>query len=148
MTRVVDYERSTLASNLALTARDMSAEAREAGYAPILRLALSEKGGFPEIKERIAALLTDPEMLQKITEEWGVFAAAYAENPDLMRFRSRHVAELLGQLQDLQREPVYSPPPRTTIPSGAFSFPQMKSTGCCEAVRITDWRYTLSSLPI
>ena len=104
--RVVDYERSTLASNLALTARDMSAEAREAGYAPILRLALSEKGGFPEIKERIAALLTDPEMLQKITEEWGVFAAAYAENPDLMRFRSRHVAELLGQLQDLQREPV------------------------------------------
>ena len=120
--RVVDYERSTLASNLALTARDMSAEAREAGYAPILRLALSEKGGFPEIKERIAALLTDPEMLQKITEEWGVFAAAYAENPDLMRFRSRHVAELLGQLQDLQREPVlfaaaedYNPPRRFFI---------------------------------
>ncbi len=26
--------------------------------------------------------------------------------PDLMRFRSRHVAELLGQLQDLQREPI------------------------------------------
>ena len=104
--RVVDYERSTLADNLALTARDMSAEAREVGYAPLLRLALSEKGGFPDIKERIAALLTDPEMLQKITEEWGVFAAAYAENPDLMRFRSRHVAELLGQLQDLQREPI------------------------------------------
>ena len=104
--RVVDYERSTLADNLALTARDMSAEARETGYAPILRLALSEKGAFPEIKERIAVLLTDPEMLQRITEEWGVFAAAYAENPDLMRFRSRHVAELLGQLQDLQREPI------------------------------------------
>ena len=104
--RVVDYERSTLAENLALTARDMSAEAREAGYAPLLRLALSEKGGFPDIKERIDALLTDPEMLQKITEEWGVFAAAYAENRHLLRFRSSHVAELLGQLQDLQREPI------------------------------------------
>ena len=104
--QVATFERNTLADRLALTARDMSAEAREAGYAPILRLALSEKGGFPEIKERIAVLLTDPEMLQKITEEWGVFAAAHAENPDLMRFRSRHVAELLGQLQDLQREPV------------------------------------------
>ena len=104
--RVVDYERSTLAENLALTARDLSEEAREVGYAPILRLALSEKGGFPEIKERIAALLTDPEMLQKITEEWGVFAAAYAENRHLLRFRSSHVAELLEQLQDLQREPV------------------------------------------
>ena len=104
--QVATFERNTLADRLALTARDMSEEAREAGYAPILRLALSEKGGFPEITEYIAALLSDPEMLQKITEEWSVFVAAYAENHSLMRFRSSRMAELLRQLQDLQREPI------------------------------------------
>ena len=104
--RVVDFERYTLADRLALTARDMSEEAREAGYAPILRLALSEKGGFPAITEHIDALLKDPEMLQKITEEWGEFTAAFAENRDLMRFRSNRPQELLRQLQDLQREPL------------------------------------------
>lgn len=104
--QVVTFERNTLADRLALTARDMSEEAREAGYAPILRLALSEKGGFPEITEHIAALLSDPEMLQKITEEWGVFVAAHAENPDLMRYRSSRLPELLRQLQDLQRDPI------------------------------------------
>lgn len=104
--RVVDFERYTLADRLALTARDMSEEAREAGYAPILRLALSEKGGFPAITEHIDALLADPEMLQKITEEWSAFAAALAGNRDLMRFGSNRPQELLRQLQDLQREPI------------------------------------------
>ena len=104
--RVVDFERYTLADWLALTARDMSEEAREAGYAPILRLALSEKTGFPAIPERIDALLADPEMLQKITDEWSTFVAALAENHDLIRFGRNRPQELLRQLQDLQREPV------------------------------------------
>lgn len=104
--KVVDFERYTLADRLALTARDMTTEAREAGFAPILQLALSEKRGFPEITEHIDALLADPEMLQKITDEWGMFVAALAENRDLIRFGRNHAPELLRQLQDLQREPV------------------------------------------
>lgn len=104
--RVVDFERYTLADRLALTARDMSTEAREAGFAPILQLALSEKRVFPEITEHIDALLADPEMLQKITDEWGVFVTALAENGDLIRFGRNRASELLRQLQDLQREPV------------------------------------------
>ena len=51
--RVVEYEQRTLAERLALTARDFSQDARDAGYAPTLNLALSAKGGFPEIEQQI-----------------------------------------------------------------------------------------------
>ena len=104
--RVVEYERKTLAESLALTARDFSEEARDAGYAPTLRLALSAKGGFPEIEQQISELLKDPDMLQKITEEWGEFVEAHEQNRNLMRFGYNRPKELLQKLTDLQREPV------------------------------------------
>lgn len=104
--RVVEYERKTLAESLALTARDFSEEARDAGYAPTLRLALSAKGGFPEIEQQISELLKDPDMLQKIAEEWGEFVEAHEQNRNLMRFGYNRPKELLQKLTDLQREPV------------------------------------------
>jgi len=104
--RTVEYERKTIAESLALTARDFSEEAREAGYAPTLRLALSAKGGFPEIEQQISELLKDPDMLQKITEEWGEFVEAHEQNRNLMRFGYNRPKELLQKLTDLQREPV------------------------------------------
>lgn len=104
--RVVEYERKTLAESLALTARDFSEEARDAGYTPTLRLALSAKGGFPEIEQQISELLKDPDMLQRITEEWGEFVAAHEQNRNLMRFGYNRPKELLQKLTDLQREPV------------------------------------------
>ena len=103
---VVEYERKTLAESLALTARDFSEEARDEGYAPTLRLALSAKGGFPEIEQQISELLKDPDMLQKITEEWGEFVAAHEQNRNLMRFGYNRPKELLQKLTDLQRKPV------------------------------------------
>ncbi len=104
--RVADYERKTLAESLALTARDFSEEARDAGYAPTLRLALSAKGGFPEIEQQIFELLKDPDMLQKITEEWSEFVKAHEQNRELMRFGYNRPKELLQKLTDLGREPV------------------------------------------
>lgn len=104
--RVADYERKTLAESLALTARDFSEEARDAGYAPTLRLALSAKGGFPEIEQQIFELLKDPDMLQKITEEWSEFVKAHEQNRELMRFDYNRPKELLQKLTDLGREPV------------------------------------------
>ena len=104
--RVVEYERKTLAESLALTARDFSEEARDAGYAPTLRLALSAKGGFPEIEQQISELLKEPDMLQKITEEWGEFVEAHEQNRNLMLFGYNRPKELLQKLTDLQREPV------------------------------------------
>ena len=103
--RVVEYERKTLAESLALTARDFSEEARDAGYAPTLRLALSAKGGFPEIEQQISELLKEPDMLQKITEEWGEFVEAHEQNRNLMLFGYNRPKELLQKLTDLQREP-------------------------------------------
>lgn len=104
--RVADYERKTLAESLALTARDFSEEARDAGYAPTLRLALSAKGGFPEIEQQIFELLKDPDMLQKITEEWSEFVKAHEQNRELMRLGYNRPKELLQKLTDLGREPV------------------------------------------
>ena len=104
--RVVEYERKTLAESLALTARDFSEEARGTGYTPTLRLALSAKGGFPEIEQQISELLKDPDTLQRITEEWGEFVAAHEQNRNLMRFGYNRPKELLQKLTDLQREPV------------------------------------------
>ena len=104
--RVADYERKTLAESLALTARDFSEEARDAGHAPTLRLALSAKGGFPEIEQQIFELLKDPDMLQKITEEWSEFVKAHEQNRELMRFGYNRPKELLQKLTDLGREPV------------------------------------------
>ena len=104
--RTVEYERKTISESLALTARDFSEEAREAGYAPTLRLALSAKGGFPEIEQQISELLKDPDMLQRITEEWGEFVAAHEQNRNLMRFGYNRPKELLQKLTDLGREPI------------------------------------------
>ncbi len=104
--RVADYERDTLADSLVLTVRDMTEEAREAGCAPTIHLALSSEGGYPESMAQVSALLADPEMLQKITEEWEAFTAAYEQNPRLMRFRRPNPADFTEKLRDLQREPV------------------------------------------
>ncbi len=104
--RVAEYEYKTLSESLALTARDFSEEAITAGYAPTVRLALSARAGFPGIERQINELLKDPDMQAKITDEWAVFVAAYEQERDLMRFPSNRPKELLGKLQDLQREPI------------------------------------------
>ena len=104
--RVVEYEQKTLAERLALTARDFSQEARDEGYAPTLNLALSAKGGFPEIEQQIFELLKDSDMLQKITAEWSEFVEAHEKNRDLLRFSHARPKELLQALTDLEREPI------------------------------------------
>ena len=104
--RVVEYEQRTLAERLALTARDFSQDARDAGYAPILNLALSAKGGFPEIEQQIFELLKNPDMLRKITAEWNEFVEAHEKNRELLRFSHARPKELLQSLTDLEREPI------------------------------------------
>ena len=104
--RTAEYEYKTLAETLALTARDFSEEAKAAGYAPTVRLALSAKGGFPETERQLTELLKDPDMLGRITDEWAAFVAAHEQDRDLMRFRYYRPKEILQKLQDLQREPI------------------------------------------
>jgi hypothetical protein len=102
--KVADYERNQMAANLVYITRDFTEEANAANYAPTIRLALSAHGGFPEIEKQVSTLLSDSEMLRRITDEWNEFVTAYEENPDLLRFRFYRPKELLQKLTDLQRE--------------------------------------------
>lgn len=104
--QVSNYETRTLADRMLLMSRDISEEYREAGYLPTMQLVHSSHQGFPEMTDQLQALLTDPDMLQKITEEWKFFADAHAQNPELLRFRFYRPKEIYEQLADLQREPV------------------------------------------
>ena len=57
--------------------------------------------------EEIAGLLSREDGLQTILSEYETFAAAYQENPDIMRFRFYRPLALQAQLADLQREPLH-----------------------------------------
>ena len=101
--RVNVYERTTLAERLLFVARDLSEEGREQGFLPSFR-ALS--GTFDNERDQIVSLMDEPGSLQALTDEWYSFAEAYREDRDLLRFHYHQPAELLRQLEDLQREPV------------------------------------------
>lgn len=102
--RVAAYERNDLADLLALTARDFSEKAKEAGYAPVLQQVLSKRAGFPEIVKEIFGLLNDPKTLLQITTEWEAFVSAYEQDQELMRFKNQSTQEILVKLHGLQRE--------------------------------------------
>ncbi len=104
--RVAMFERHSLANRLTDLRREFSEEAKEAGYLPLVSLAYSSHNGFPEIYEQVEAMLADPEMLGRLVNELELFVAAYRKNRSLLRFHYPRPTELLGQVRDLQREPV------------------------------------------
>ena len=101
------YERMRLDDSIAYTSRDMTAEARNAGFLPLAMLAQSVKGGYPETQKQIYELLCAPDTLQKCVDEWEAFNAALDAGQDLLRFRFYRPKEILQRLRDLQREPLH-----------------------------------------
>ena len=101
------YERMRLADSIVYTSRDMTAEARNAGFLPLAMLAQSVKGGYPETQKQIYELLCAPDTLQKCVDEWTAFNAALDAGQDLLRFRFYRPKEILERLRDLQREPLH-----------------------------------------
>lgn len=101
------YERMRLADNIAYTSRDMTTEARNAGFLPLAMLAQSVKGGYPETQKQIYDLLCAPDTLQKCVDEWTAFNAALDAGQDLLCFRFYRPKEILERLRDLQREPLH-----------------------------------------
>ena len=101
------YERMRLADSIAYTSRDMTTEARNAGFLPLTMLAQSVKGGYPETQKQIYELLCAPDTLQKCVDEWTAFNAALDAGQDLLRFRFYRPKEILERLRDLQREPLH-----------------------------------------
>ena len=104
---VEHYERMQLADSIAYTSRDITKEAREAGFLPLAMLAHSVKGGYPETQKQIYDLLCAPDTLQKCVDEWTAFNAALDAGQDLLRFRFYRPKEILERLRDLQREPLH-----------------------------------------
>ena len=104
--QVPDFERRRLAQALAFAVRECSAQVKEAGYLPLTMDAYSSKGGFPEIEAQMQRLLESPDTLNRLVEEWTVFASAHANDRSLMVSRLYHPAKLLQKLEDLQRTPL------------------------------------------
>ena len=103
--QVDHYEVHELADRLLLMFRDIEDE--EKRFFPSLRAIYDKPSGFPEAAEEIAGLLSREDGLQTILSEYETFAAAYQENPDIMRFRFYRPLALQAQLADLQREPLH-----------------------------------------
>ena len=103
--QVDHYEVHELADRLLLMFRDIEDE--EKRFFPSLRAIYDKPSGFPEAAEEIAGLLSREDGLQTILSEYETFAAAYQENPDIMRFHFHRPQKLLEQLFDLQREPLH-----------------------------------------
>ena len=99
------YEVNALADRLLLMFRDIEDEDKR--FFPSLRAVYDKLGGFPEASEEIAGLLSREDGLQAILSEYEAFAAAYQENPAILRFRFYRPLALQAQLADLQREPLH-----------------------------------------
>lgn len=103
--QVDHHEVNVLADRLLLMFRDIEDEDKR--FFPSLRAIYDKPGGFPEAAEETAGLLSREDGLQAILSEYETFAAAYQENPDIMRFPFYRPLALQAQLSDLQREPLY-----------------------------------------
>ena len=99
------YEVNALADRLLLMFRDIEDEDKR--FFPSLRAIYDKPGGFPEAAEEIAGLLSREDGLQAILSEYEAFAAAYQENPAILRSRFYRPLALQAQLADLQREPLH-----------------------------------------
>ena len=99
------HEVNALADRLLLMFRDIEDEDKR--FFPSLRAVYDKPGGFPEASEEIAGLLSREDGLQAILSEYEAFAAAYQENPAILRFRFYRPLALQSQLADLQREPLH-----------------------------------------
>ena len=103
--QVDHHEVNVLADRLLLMFRDIEDEDKR--FFPSLRAIYDKPGGFPEAAKETAGLLSREDGLQAILSEYETFAAAYQENPDIMRFPFYRPLALQAQLSDLQREPLY-----------------------------------------
>lgn len=98
-----DNEYRELSEDLWYLRQDLSEEAEKQGFLP----RLSELyGGFPESTEKIAELLKTTEGRADFGAELSVFAAAYENDRELLRFRLNHNPQaLLRRISDLDIAP-------------------------------------------
>jgi len=84
------HERLLLSDKLLYLRRDIRDDVHDSYFSDV-----TFEGGFPEARERNAAMLADPLMLQTITEELERFADDFREDRTLLRFNYHRVDDLL-----------------------------------------------------
>ena len=97
LSSVDSYERTQLAETLWNLYHDIADKARQSFFNKEMF-----QGGFPDSTAHIAELLAQPEKLEEITNELERFAAAYAQDRDILRFHYHRPLELLSTLRDLR----------------------------------------------
>jgi N12 class adenine-specific DNA methylase len=98
-----ENERKELTEHLWHTVQDFSREAHDENLIPTILAIYNTHEGFPANAAQIRELLKDSETVSTLITEVEAFAARYAENPDLMRFRFRRHDEILTGLHGLLR---------------------------------------------
>lgn len=94
-----ENERKELAAQLWYLRQDLSDEAREAGFLPIIHDFYMAKGGFPDGTQRISEALKNPETLENIISEVKGFCMAYEMDRELLRFHFHRPNRLLQRLE-------------------------------------------------
>ncbi len=118
-------------------------EDEEKRFFPSLRAIYDKPGGFPEAVEEIAGLLGREDSLQAILSEYEAFAAAYQDNPDILRFRFYRPLVLQAQLQIYSGNLCTLPPLKVMTLSGVCISPWMRLTDFCaeeNAAPTTGWQ--------
>lgn len=64
------------------------------------------RGGYPDVVERLSGLLKQPEFLADLNERLEGLAAAYEEDPEIMRFRTYLPDKMSAQFQLFAKEAV------------------------------------------
>ena len=109
------YARSLLAMSILYMYRDVTDDA----YFPSLK-ELDLHGGFPDMQQRLADALKNPDFANALTDEFETFNEAYAENRDLLRFHFYRPDILQTQCEELLL-------PRIEYPEGRVELPEIRS---------------------
>ena len=109
------YARSLLAMSILYMYRDLT----DNSYFPSINN-LELHGGFPDMQQRLADALKNPDFARALTDEFETFNEAYAENRDLLRFHFYRTDELERQCWELLFE-------RIKFPEGRAELPEVRS---------------------
>lgn len=99
--QVPDNECKELAAQLWYLRQDLSQEAREAGFLPIVDKFYMDRGGFPDNTQKISDALKVPETLENIISEVKGFCMAYEVDKELLHFHFHRPNQLLQRLERL-----------------------------------------------
>ena len=95
------YVKKALALKLLYVFHDFDEKAKQQGYLPSLEAIRC--GNYPEEVEKTAALMSAPDTLARLTNEFTAFRAAYGRDRELLRSHYHKPDRILEGLRDLVR---------------------------------------------